>query len=344
MGVTHLAAIARTLIRGGKPEDTPAAAIESGTLPSQRVIEGTLGTIADRAKAAGLKPPALLVVGRVVERRSELAWFESLPLFGQRIVITRPADEAERSAAVLEALGAEVLVAPTVRILPLEDFGPLDRAIDRLADYDWLVFTSGHGVRSFLERLIARGRDLRALGWIELAAIGPGTAEALSRYHLRADLVPEEYRSEALAEALSARAAGRRILLARADRGRALLKDELEKVAAVDQVPVYRNVDAESLPDAVLERISGGTVDWITLTSSAIATRLHGLLPELARASIGPRIKLASLSPVTSETIARLGWRADVEASVYTWEGLVRALCDRVAAGRAGRDSRSGGS
>jgi uroporphyrinogen III methyltransferase/synthase len=336
MGVTHLATIARTLIRGGKGEDTPAAAIESGTSPSQRVIDGTLGTIADRARAAGLRPPAILVVGEVVRRRSELAWFESLPLFGQRIVITRPADEAERSAGMLEALGAEVLVAPTVRILPPEDFGLLDQAIDRLADYDWLVFTSGNGVRSFLDRLLVRGRDLRALGRIELAAIGPGTAEALSRYHLRADLIPEAYRSEALAEALTSRAAGKKVLLARADRGRAVLRDELERVAAVDQVPVYRNVDADSLPDAVLERISGGTVDWITLTSSAIAKRLHSLLPEPARDRIGRSIKLASLSPVTSEAIAWLGWRAEVEASVYTWEGLVRAICDRVAAGRGG--------
>jgi uroporphyrinogen III methyltransferase/synthase len=337
MGVTHLAAIARTLIREGKAAGTPAAVIESGTMSSQRVVEGTLETIADLARRADVKPPALLVVGKVVERRARLAWFESLPLFGQRIVITRPADEAERSASVLEALGAEVLVAPTVRILPLDDFAPLDRAIDHLADYDWLVFTSGNGVRAFLDRLLARGRDLRALGAIKLAAIGPGTAEVLSRYHLRADLVPEEYRSEALAEALSARAAGRNVLLARADRGRPVLKDELEKVAVVDQVPVYRNVDAESLPAHVLERIEEGTVDWITLTSSAIAARLHGLLPEPARRRIGRDIKLASLSPVTTEAIARLGWHAEVEASVYTWEGLVQALCDRAQAEQQGR-------
>ena len=203
------------------------------------------------ARAADVHPPALLVVGTVVERRSELAWFESLPLFGQRIVITRPADEAERSAAVLEALGAEVLIAPMVRILPLIDLGPLDQAIDRLGDYDWLVFTSGNGVRFFLDRLLARGRDLRALGrvshWRRSAR---ARRRPCLRYHLRADLVPEAYRSESLAEALSARAAGQKILLARADRGRAVLKDELAKVADVDQVAVYRNVDAESLPDA----------------------------------------------------------------------------------------------
>src|SRR6185437_10972765 len=162
---------------------------------------------------------ALLVVGEVVARREALGWFEGLPLFGKRVVVTRPADEAERAAASLEALGAEALVAPTVTIGPPEDVAPLDRAIDRLGEFDWLVFTSANGVRYFLDRLESRGRDLRALGHLKLAAIGPATAEALARYRLRADLVPDAFRSEALAEALAGAAAGQRILLARADRG-----------------------------------------------------------------------------------------------------------------------------
>jgi uroporphyrinogen III methyltransferase / synthase len=332
MGVTHLAAICRVLIKAGKPDHTPAAVIESGTLPSQRVLEGSLGTIADEARRQDVHPPALLVVGHVVERRSELAWYESLPLFGQRIVITRPIEEAERSATLLEALGAEVLLAPTVQILPIRNSGPLDQAMDRLTNYHWLVFTSGNGVRFFLDRLMNRGHDTRALGHLKLAAIGPGTAEALSRYHLRADLVPESYRSEALAEALTNRAAGQRILLARADRGRTVLREELEKVASVDQVAVYQNADAAALPESVLERIVDGTIDWITLTSSAIAARFHALLPESARKRIGAEIRLASLSPVTSAAIAQLGWTVAAEASVYTWEGLVQALSDRVAA------------
>ena len=208
MGVTHLAAICRALERGGKPAQTPAAVIESGTLPSQRVIEGTLGTIAERARDQAIRPPALLIVGPVVECRTRLRWFESLPLFGQRIVVTRPSDEADRAAAVLEALGAEVLLAPTVRILPLSDLVPLDAAIGRLARFDWLVFTSSNGVRYFLDRLLEKGGDLRALGHLKLAAIGPATARTLARYHLRADLVPGAYRSEDLAEALGAQAVG----------------------------------------------------------------------------------------------------------------------------------------
>ena len=202
MGVTHLAAICRTLLKLGKPGDTPAAVIESGTLASQHTEVGTLATIAQAASRAGVQPPALLVVGSVVALRDELTWFERLPLFGQRIVVTRPRDEGSRAAAALEALGAEVLLAPTVEVRPITDPGPLDAAIDRLASYDWLVFTSANGVGFFVERLTARGRDLRALGHLKLAAIGPATAEALAAIHLNADLVPETFRSEALAAAL----------------------------------------------------------------------------------------------------------------------------------------------
>jgi len=334
MGVTHLAAICRTLIRLGKPGDTPAAVIEAGTLAAQRTQVGTLETIAHTAQAAGTRPPALLVVGSVVRLREELKWFESLPLFGQRIVITRPREEAGRAAASLESLGAEVLVAPTVLVAPITDSAPLDAAIGRLDEYEWLVFTSANGVRYFLRRLQERGHDLRALGHLKLAAIGPVTAEALAGFHLRADLVPESYRSEVLALALGQAAKGRRILLARADRGRTLLKDELEQLADVDQVAVYHNTDAESLPDSITRRIMGGTVDWITLTSSAITERLHELLPEPARRRLGRQVRLASLSPVTSATAARLGWSIAAEAAEFTWDGLVQALVDRITADR----------
>jgi uroporphyrinogen III methyltransferase/synthase len=327
MGVAHLADIARSLIDDGKAAETPAAVVESGATPWQRVVDGDLATIADRAREARVRPPALLVVGQVAAARERLAWFESRPLFGRRIVVTRPhGEEARRSAAALEAMGAEVLIAPTVEVLPVEDVGPLDAAIDGLDAYDWLVFTSANGVRMFLERLLARGRDLRALGRVKLATIGPTTADALGRYHLRADLIPPSFRSESLAEELAKVAAGSRILLARADRGRTILQDELRTLARVDQVAVYRNVDAETIPADVLGRVEGGTVDWITLTSPAIARRLHAVLSPEARPRVGRDVKLATISPVTTAAARDLGWEVAAEATVHTWDGLVEAL------------------
>jgi uroporphyrinogen III methyltransferase / synthase len=331
MGVTHLAAICRTLLKLGKPADTKAAVIESGTLAWQQTVTGTLTTIALAASRAGVQPPALLVIGSVAGLRDELNWFERLPLFGKRIVVTRPRDEANRAAVALETLGAEVLLAPTVLVRPISDPAPLDAAIDRLASYDWLVFTSANGVRFFVDRLTARGRDLRALGHLKLAAIGPVTAEALADLHLNADLVPETFRSEALAAALLNRASGCKILLARADRGRAILKDELAKLAEVDQVAVYHNSDVEALPQPVVERIIAGTIDWITLTSPAITARLHELLPQKARDRIGQEVRLASLSPVTTDAARSVGWTVAVEAAEFTWDGLLHAIVQEVA-------------
>ncbi len=337
MGVTRLASICRTLVREGKPSTTPAAMVQSGTLVRQRTVIGTLDDLADRVAQAGLGPPALLVVGEVIARRPGLNWFEERPLFGRRIVVTRPAEETDRSATSLEDLGAEVLTAPTVVIRPVDDFSDVDHAITRLSEFDWLVFTSSNGVIHFLDRLLAKGLDLRALGSIGLAAIGPSTADALVSYHLRADLVPTSHRSEALAEALIGRASGKRILLARADRGRTILKDELERVAHVEQVTVYRNTDVSALPVEVANRIEAGSIDWITLTSSAITERLHALLPESARARIGREIRLASISPLTSEAAARLGWPVAAESADSTWDGLVAAIVNAEAASPTSR-------
>jgi uroporphyrinogen III methyltransferase / synthase len=336
MGVSRLGGLCRILVREGMSANTPAALVQSGTLARQRTVVGTLADLPERVTQAGLGPPALLVVGDVVTHRSEINWFETLPLFGQRIVLTRPKEDDDRSAADLEALGAEVLIAPTVTIEPIDDCGPLDRAIDRLAEFDWLVFTSANGVRHFVTRLEQRGLDFRALGSVKLAAIGPATAEALARVHLTADLVPETHRSEGLAEALASRVAGLRVLLARADRGRAVLKDVLERVAHVEQVAVYRNADAESLPPSVVDQIVAGHVDWITLTSSATAERLHALLPEEGRKRVRESIRVASISPVTSETVARLGWPVSLEAPSATWDSLVQAIVDDVARRRGG--------
>ena len=329
MAVSRLRAICQALMEHGKSPNTPAALVHSGTLASQITIASTLGGLADTVERAAVGPPALVIIGEVVDRRAAISWFENKPLFGQTIVVTRPRGESDDSAADLEALGAEVLVAPTVEILPPEDWSPVDSVLDRLREFDWLVFTSGNGVRYFLDRLESRGQDLRALGNVRIAAIGSATAAILRSYRLNADLIPDSFRSESLAQALSERASGCRILLARADRGRTVLKDELENVAIVEQVAVYRNVDVASLPSEVLERIAAGSVNWITLTSSAITERLHALLPQKSIPKIGREIRLASISPVTTKTARSLGWNVAAEAKVFTWEGVVGAIVDR---------------
>ena len=280
MGVTHLAAICRTLIKAGKDGRHTRGRHRVGNTAGSARFRGDARN--DRRGGAGPARFAPLLCWSSARSSSDGAscpGTSRFPCSGSGSWSRGRWTRQCGSRRGWKPLGAEVLLAPTVQILPVADPGPLDDAIGRLAEFDWLVFTSGNGVRFFLERLLSQGADLRAFGHLKLAAIGTATAQALARYHLRADLVPDSYRSEALAEALSTRAAGRRILLARADRGRALLREELEKVADVHQVAVYRNADAEALPGPVARRIESGTVDWITLTSSAIATRLHALLP-----------------------------------------------------------------
>ena len=328
MGVGRVREIASALIDAGKPASTPSAMIRSATLPTQKTVCSTLGEIADAVHDAKLGPPGLLIVGDVVARRPTLDWFEHRPLFGRSVVVTRPEADAARSAATLEALGAEVLLAPTVEIRALDDLAEVDQAIANMNRYDWLAFTSANGVRHFFDRLAALGRDARALGSTKIACIGPATSEALRSYRLVPDLQPSDHRSEGLASDLAEHVRGRRVLVARADRGRDVLVHALREVADVDLLTVYRNVDAESLPAQVVERIADGSIDWITVTSSAIVRRLHGLLPVEARRRVGTRVRLASLSPITSSTARELGWVVAAEAEEITWEGLVRAIVE----------------
>jgi uroporphyrinogen III methyltransferase/synthase len=327
MGFARLAAIARTLIDLGKPPDTPAAVVHCATTGEQRTVSAPLANIAAAVEAAGLTAPAIVIIGAVVALREHLAWFERRVLHGRRVLITRPRAQAGDLALRLEALGAIPLVLPVVEIGPPADWGQVDAAIRQLDRYQWLVFTSVNGVEAFLNRLRQCGKDLRALGGIRLAAIGPRTAEALRGYHLEPDMVPPEYRSESLATALKAHVGGKRVLLARADRGRDLLRDELQKLAQVDQVAVYSQVDALEPDAAVLDSLRKGEVDYVLLTSSNIARALARLLDEPVRQWITTgHTKVLSISPVTSAVIRELGWPVAAEAREYTMAGVLQAL------------------
>jgi uroporphyrinogen III methyltransferase/synthase len=327
MGLSRLALIARALMDHGKPPDTPAAAIRWGTTGEQATIQAPLRDLPAAVVQAKLSPPALIVIGPVVALRPSMAWSEQRPLFGKRVLVTRPRHQAGDLVRQLDQLGAVVQVLPTVEINEPADWAGVDQALGWLRDFRWLVFTSANGVDALVNRLRQTGRDLRALGHLRFAVIGPGTAHALRRYHLEPDLVPPTFNSEGLAEALGKVAAGQRILLARADRGRDLLRQQLAAVADVEQIVVYSQTDAVEGDEAVLARLGAGDIDYATVTSSNIARGLHRLLDASARRRIETgEMKLVSISPQTSHAIRELGWPVAAEASEYTTVGVIEAL------------------
>jgi uroporphyrinogen III methyltransferase/synthase len=327
MGMSHLETVVDNLSRAGKDAATPAAVVQVATTSEQRTVEAPLGELVAATRAHGLRAPAVILIGPVVGLRDQLQWFERRPLFGKKILITRPREQANELARRIEQLGGNALLLPAVAIAEPKDWGPVDRALADLKSYQWLVFTSANGVHFFLNRLLEMGQDLRSLGHLQIAAIGPVTASALRSYHLQADLVPSSYRSESLAADLTERVAGRRILLARADRGREVLRDELTKVADVVQVAVYSQQDAVDSQSSAMAPLRGGEVDFIMLTSSNIARALFNALDETVLAHIrSGRTKIISISPVTSSTVRELGLPIAAEAEEYTAEGLVKEL------------------
>jgi uroporphyrinogen III methyltransferase/synthase len=327
MGLDRVAAIAAALIAAGKPSATPAAVISRGTTPAQQTICGSLVDIADKVRDAELHAPSTIIVGDCVCQRETIAWFERKPLFGKRIVVTRPASQAASVISRLLELGAQPILAPTIDIRPPDDWTAIDRVLDRLAEFDWIVFTSVNGVNFLLNRIWDTGRDLRLIAGAKLAAIGEGTAEALARFHLRPDLVPKTYRAEALAEALRPYVAGKRVFWARANRGRDVLSRELRAVGGiVEEVVVYRNLDVDSLDTDIVREIEAGAVDWVCLSSPSIARAFHRLLTPLARDQLGKKVGVASISPVTTAAAREVGMAVAVEATTYTWDGLVAAI------------------
>ncbi len=329
MGMARLARLARTLVEHGKDPATPAAVVHWGTTGEQRTVEAPLATLHRAVLDAGMAAPALVIVGPVVALRAHLAWFEQRPLFGKRVLVTRPRRQAGDLVRRLELLGAVPFVLPAVEIGPPTDWGPVDRALSALSSFQWLVFTSSNGVHAFLGRLRAQGKDLRALGGIRLAAIGPGTADALRGYHLEPDLVPTEYRSESLAEALKHQVVGQTVLLARADRGRDVLRDELAKVTRFEQVAVYSQIDAVDADSHVLDCLRRGEIDFITLTSSNIARALARALDDATRARLqSGEVRVVTISPVTSVAAREAGLPVAAEATEYTVPGLLAALVE----------------
>jgi uroporphyrinogen III methyltransferase/synthase len=327
MGLHRLPAISAALIAAGKPGETPAAVVSRGTTPAQQTVTATLAELPARATAGGLHAPSMIIVGDCIRQRDTIRWFEKRPLFGKRVLVPRPLSQAGSVVSRLLELGAQPVVAPTIEILPPLDWSAVDQMLARLDDFDWIVFTSVNGVHFLFDRLWESGGDLRCLGRAKLAAIGEGTAQALAEFHLRADLVPDSFRSEALAAALGPHVAGQRVLWARASRGRDVLPVELRVAGALlEEVVIYRNIDVEQFDTETLMALEAGEVDWICLSSPSIARSLSRLLSPPARARLGSPTRIASISPVTTTAAFEVGLPVDAEATTHTWDGLLETL------------------
>jgi uroporphyrinogen III methyltransferase/synthase len=321
MAMTRIGEIADNLVAAGMSADTPVAGIRWGTLPRQKTVVSTLARIAADSASVLVRPPVIFVVGDVAGLAKDLGWYEKLPLFGRRIVVTRARHQAAALAERLEASAAEVLELPAIRI----DRLPVAASVfDDAATRDFLVLTSVNGVESFFGQFLAAGRDLRELAGVKIAAIGPATRAAVEARGLRVAVEPSEYRAEALLEALGD-VRGRRILLARAEVAREVLPDTLrERGAIVDVVPLYRT----SFPDAGggVDAVTAlGAFDMATFTSSSTVTGFDRLAGGRARELLEGRF-VAAIGPITAKTLADLGIRVDVMPSDYTIDALASAI------------------
>jgi uroporphyrinogen III methyltransferase/synthase len=328
MGVKNLADIVDRLMAGGRDPKTPTAVVRWGATPLQTTLVGRLDTIVAKVEKAGLKPPAVIVVGKVVELRKEINWFEEKPLFGKTVVVTRTRQQASELVARLSALGAECLECPTIRVVPPDDWSPLDQAIDSLETYDWLVLTSVNGVNFFFNRLFERDRDVRALKNVRTAAIGPATAKRLREFGFRADIVPETYRAESVIEAFKNEPLeGKKILLPRAKEARPILPVEVRKMGAtVDEIASYQTEQVTENVEGLVSRLEEHSVDVITFTSSSTVKNFKAALPSEKLEKLLDGVKTACIGPITASTAKELGFNVDIEATEYTIPGLCEAI------------------
>ncbi len=352
MGTGRLLEIATSLIAHGRAASTPVAVVEWGTLPRQRTVTGTLATIADAVRDAGIVAPAVTIVGEVAGLREGLRWFDKRPLIGKRILVTRTREQASELSRALAALGAEAIELPTIEIAPSHDAAEVASALENLraSAYGWVVFTSANGVSVFMRHVQGAGFDARAFGRAQLAAIGPGTAAELALHGLQPDLVPARYVAEGLLDALASRVMrGQRILVPRASAARGTLIDGIAAMGArVDELTLYRSV-VPLRPDASgLRRLHAGEIDIVTFASSSSVRNLIAMLsddgnrPQESEAPDSTEgaargdsrealrvlrgVRIAAIGPVTAQAVRDAGLDLAVMAEEHTIEGLVGAI------------------
>lgn len=325
MGMRRIEEIMQAIIAGGRDADTQVAVVQWAARPDQRVVNGSLSTIAARVRAEGITNPAVIIVGEVVALREQLRWFDSRPLFGKSLLVPRPAEQGRATAAAIRARGANARLLPAIEIRDPADPAPLQRAIEGLGSFDWVLFTSANGVTRFTRALSAAGLDARAFANAKIGAIGPKTALALEAFGLRADVIAEEFVGEGLARAVLARGVPRRVLVARALVARDVLPELLREAGAqVEVAPVYETVTADA-GDALRAHFERGEIDVALFTSSSTVNAVVDTLGERA-VELLSRVTVASIGPITSQTLSERGVRADVVAKSFTVDGLLDAL------------------
>ena len=327
MGFANLPAIVRKLTEHGMPADRPVAVISNGTRPDQRSVAGTLATIEELVGEAKLPTPALIVVGEVVRLRETINWFETKPLFGRRIVVTRARAQASELVELLLDSGADVLQFPTIEIAPPESWASLDRVID--GRYDLVIFTSVNGVRSYFERLFSKGEDSRVLAGSLIAAVGEATSAELRAHGIIPDLEPEKSVSTAILPLLEENQRGLSVAVVRAEEGMNDLIDELRRRGAeVDLGVAYRTIAVENNLEELRALIEGGRIDVVTFTSASTADRFFGPLTEAERSKVLASARIASIGPTTSEAVKRYGRGPDVEATTASVQSLHDSIVD----------------
>ena len=323
MGLARIEAIAGSLVEHGKDPDTPACVVSRASRARQRTVPGKLSNIATRIHDAGLPAPSLIIIGDCAIQHETLQWFEQQPLFGKRIAVTRAAAQAEPTVQTIHQLGGEAVLMPLIQASPPADWNAVDATIDGLSKFEWLAFTSANGVRFFFERMHARRFDGRKLGSTRIAAVGRSTADALREFHVHADLVPDTQNAEGLAQAMLDAGVSGSVLWLRGDRGRDTLSDLLG-AAGVEVVlsETYLSADV-SLSESGQSDLRNGDVDWICLASPAMAANLA------ATVEVSDKVNIAAISPLTSQAARDAGLRVDVDATDYSWAGMIQAIVDR---------------
>ena len=330
MGVGNLSRIAESLMEYGRSPATPVAVIRSGTVSDQKTIKGTLRDIARLAMDKGITPPAIIVVGDVIRLSEKLNWFETRPLFAKRIVVTRAREQASRFIAALTELGAECIEFPTIEVVPPESWEELDRAIGALESFQWLIFTSVNGVKFFLKRLKALGKDIRDLKGLKIGAIGPKTAEIWHSFGIKPDLIPDEYRAEAIVAGLKKWGVeGVKILLPRATSARKVLPEELRKMGAhVEVPPAYHTIKPDHDTVQVGEMFEKGAIDMVTFTSSSTVNNFVQMFEADGQKlkKWMARVAVACIGPITAKTAQENGFTVSMVPPEYTIESLTDSI------------------